>query len=131
MAVKEIERRISIRPMLSGSVIVIIMILLATLLLGILTEFGWTGTVKWSGNLYLMIIYLSIIIGSIMAGFRSNRQGWITGIGVALLSSIFILILAMLAGEKISWPVFLAKTAINSFVGAFGGIIGVNFSHPN
>lgn len=131
MGLKEDEARIAIQPMISGWLMVMILIFVATLALGILTELGWTGTVKWSESLYLTIVYIAIVSGSIIAGFRSRRQGWITGMGVAFLSSIFILILAAFTGEKILWSIFLVKLMINCFIGAFGGIIGVNFSHQN
>lgn len=129
MIPKQDEMNIPVRPIIKGSLFVFVVILLLTVLLGFLTEMGWTGTVQWSGSLYLMIIYLSVVTGAIIAGLKSGRYGWITGVGVGLVSSLLILILAILAGEAVHWPVYLVKTLVNSFIGAFGGILGVNFSN--
>jgi putative membrane protein (TIGR04086 family) len=131
MVQKQNGNNIPVRPILKGSLFVILVILLFTVLLGLLTETGWTGTVKWSSSLYLIIIYLSIIAGSVIAGLKSARRGWITGVGVGLIGSLFILFLAILAGEMIRWPIYLIKTLINIFLGAFGGILGVNFSNAD
>lgn len=117
-----------IKSMINGSFTVVLMTLLVTVVLGILTEIGWTGTLQWGGSLYLVIVYLSVVVGSIFAGLNSGEQGWITGIGVGVIGSVLIYILAMIAGEKVDYPIFLLKILINSFIGAFGGIIGVNLS---
>ena len=129
MIQKQTRTELPIGPILNGSLTGIFLILIMTVFLGIITQFGWTGTVKWAGTLYLIVVYLAIVLGSILAGMKSGRQGWITGLGVGLLSSIFILILAAIAGENIGWPIFLLKSLVNSFVGVFGGIIGVNFAN--
>lgn len=117
-----------IKSIFKGGLTVVLVILFFTVFLGILTQMGWTGTIKWAGSLYLIVIYLSIVIGSITGGMTSGQMGWVTGIGVGLIASILILVLAMIARENIAWPIYLLKTMLNSFIGAFGGIIGVNLS---
>jgi putative membrane protein (TIGR04086 family) len=115
-------------PIIYGSLITVLTILILTTLIGILTNFGWTGTIKWSGNLYLIIVYIAVIAGSTMAGFKSHQKGWKIGAGVGIVSSLICLVFAMLLGEKIIWGVYLIKVLISSFIGTFGGIIGVNFT---
>lgn len=121
-----------LKPIVYGSLVSIGIIVFLTLIVTVLTEFGWTGTIQWSDNLFLILSYLGISIGSIIAGLKSREQGWLTGLGSGLLSSLWIFILAILIGNSINWGLFLIKSLISGFIGAFGGIIGVNISgnHP-
>lgn len=118
----------SFKPVFSGVLAAFMVLLISMFLLGCLTEFGWTGTIQWSDSLYLVIIYLSIIFGSVTAGLKSHQSGWLTGAGVGFFSSILLILLALGIGEKIYWPLFLGKLLLNTFIGAFGGIIGVNLT---
>ncbi len=122
------ESSFPIRPIIYGSLISIGIIILLSLVVTILTEFGWTGTVYWSDQVFLILTYLGVIIGSIMAGLRSREQGWLMGLSSGILTSVWTLILAMLIGNQIHWGFFLVKTLISGFIGTFGGIIGVNLS---
>lgn len=128
MTEKQNAMSVPFGSILSGSLAVVLIIFAVSLLLGILTQFGWTGMLRWSNNLLMILLYGSVVIGAILAGLKSGRNGWITGVGVGVVSSFLILLLAFMVGEPVSWPVFLVKIAINAFIGAFGGIIGVNFS---
>ncbi len=116
------------RPIIYGSLLTIAIVTILALIVTVLTEFGWTGTIYWSDNLFLVITYFGVTVGSIMAGIRSREQGWITGLGAGILSSVWLLILGMLIGDTIHWVFFLTKSLISGFIGTFGGIIGVNLS---
>jgi putative membrane protein (TIGR04086 family) len=122
------ENSFPFRSIIYGSFIVIGIVAILTLIVAILTELGWTGTIYWSENLFLVLTYFGITVGSVMAGFRSREQGWLTGIGTGILSSIWLLILAFIIGDTIHWGFYLTKTLISGFIGTFGGIIGVNLS---
>ncbi len=114
---------------LYGGLAVILIALFVAVLLGVLTVFGWTGTVTWPNNsLFLLALYGVIVIASILAGWRSRQKGWAVGIGVGVVGSLFFLILASIIHEPIIIGIFLVKTLISCFIGAFGGIIGVNLS---
>lgn len=128
MLQKQNDSRLPLKEIFSGSILVILVIILFSLLLGIITELGWTGITKWAGSLYLITLYLAIVIGAILAGVKSKRMGWITGLGVGIFSSILTVVFAGIMGETINWGVFVLKALINGFIGVFGGIIGVNFS---
>lgn len=122
------ENSFPFRPIVYGSFIVIGIVTILALIISLLTEFGWTGAIYWSENLFLVLIYLGVTVGSITAGFRSREQGWLTGLGTGILSSVWLLILAFVIGDTIHWGVFLTKSLISGFIGTFGGIIGVNLS---
>lgn len=122
------ENFFPLRPIIYGSLLSIGIVTILTLIITILTEFGWTGTIFWSDNLFLVLTYIGVTAGSIMAGLKSREQGWITGLGAGLLSSVWLLILAMVIGDTIHWGFFLTKSLISGFIGTFGGIIGVNLS---
>jgi putative membrane protein (TIGR04086 family) len=120
---------VPIGPILYGCLVTLIVNLALTLLLAVLTELGWTATVKpYSNNLYLLIGYLSVIIGSIVAGRESLGKGWLTGLGVGVASSVVFMILNSLLTQPVIWGIFLTKTLINAFIGVFGGVIGINFA---
>ncbi|HOP73918.1 MAG TPA: TIGR04086 family membrane protein [Bacillota bacterium] len=128
MVEKENTMSIPFGPIMSGSLTVILIIFILALLFGVLTQLGWTGVMSWANDIWMLFIYGSVVIGAVLAGLKSGRNGWLTGAGVGVISSVFILLLAFIMGEPVNWPVFLVKIAINAFIGAFGGIIGVNFS---
>jgi putative membrane protein (TIGR04086 family) len=111
-----------------GVIVCLLTIILATIILGGFTDAGWTGMLYWSDGGYLALVYLSLTAGAISAGVFSRSSGWVVGLGVGLLTSIFFLINAWLAGENVNLMLFIAKTFINCFIGAFGGIIGINIS---
>ncbi len=122
------ENYFPFRSMIYGSFFAIGIVTILALMIAVLTEFGWTGTVYWSENLFLALTYFGVTVGSIMAGFRSREQGWLTGLGTGILSSVWLLILAFIMGDTIHWGFYLIKSLISGFIGTFGGIIGVNLS---
>jgi putative membrane protein (TIGR04086 family) len=116
----------SIRPTVIGSLSGFFLTTLIVVLLAIITEIGWTGLIFLPRSFYLLPFYVGLISGSIIAGKLGQEKGWITGVGVGLVSSILLLILSLIFGGGINWAVFAVKVIINCFIGAFGGIIGVN-----
>lgn len=122
------ENSFPFRPIMYGSLLSIGIVIFLTLITTVLTEFGWTGTVFWSDNLYLALTYFGVTVGSIAAGYKSREQGWLTGLGAGFLSSIGLLIMAIIIGDTVHWGFFLTKSIISGFIGTFGGIIGVNLS---
>lgn len=110
-----------------GSLAALFVDLILATFAAVFTELGWTGTVTWPNNsLYLLFFFVAIIIGSIMAGWKSRQKGWAVGTGVAVITSVIWLILALFLRERIELGIFLVKTLLGIFIGAFGGIIGVN-----
>ncbi|MGE5606117.1 MAG: TIGR04086 family membrane protein [Bacteroidota bacterium] len=122
------ENSFPLRSMIYGSFIVIGIVTVLALFITVLTQFGWTGTIYWSEKLFLVLTYFGVTTGSIMAGFRSREQGWLTGLGTGILSSVWLLILAFIIGDTIHWGFYLTKSLISGFIGTFGGIIGVNLA---
>jgi putative membrane protein (TIGR04086 family) len=103
-------------------------VILFTIGLGLLTNAGWQGMLHWSNGAYLLLVYFSIVCGSVVAGLFSRNLGWIAGMGVGLVISLLLLINVLLSGEGIKWLFFIFKTFIHCFIGAFGGIIGINIA---
>jgi putative membrane protein (TIGR04086 family) len=115
-------------PIVKGTIVGFLTVIFLTIGLGMITNAGWQGMLHWSSGAYLMLVYLSLIIGSLCAGFYSCNSGWVVGMGVGLLISFLFLINALLSGEGIKWLFFIFKTFIHCFIGAFGGIIGINIT---
>jgi putative membrane protein (TIGR04086 family) len=111
-----------------GVIVCLLSIILVTMILGSLTHAGWRGMLYWSGGGYLVLLYLPLTVGAICAGFYSRQLGWVVGLGVGLVTSVFFLFNAWFAGENVKMFLFVVKTLINCFIGAFGGIIGINIS---
>jgi len=128
MAEKQNSLNVPIGPVLKGSLAVIMIIFVLSLGLAIVTQLGWAGMLRWSDSLWMILLYVSVVIGAVIAGLKSRRNGWLAGAGVGVLSSLLILMMGWMAGEPVHWTVFTVKLAVNAFIGAFGGIIGVNFS---
>jgi len=118
----------TVKPIFFGVISALFVIIIGVVILGILTEFGWTGSLEWPGTLYSLFVYLAIVIGSVTAGLKSGKQGWLTGMGVGIASSFCFFIFAVWFGNKIYWPLFPLKVFISAFIGIFGGVIGVNFA---
>ncbi len=112
-----------------GSLATFLMTLIFTTFTAAFTELGWTGTISWPNNsLYLLLFFVSVVIGSIMAGWRSRQKGWAVGIGIAIVISILWLILAFSFHQPVHVGIYLFKSLISLIIGTFGGIIGVNVS---
>jgi putative membrane protein (TIGR04086 family) len=121
------ESLIPVGTLIYGSLAAFLMVLILTTCLAVLTELGWTGTITWPNHsLYLLLLFAAVIVGSLLAGWRSREKGWAVGIGVGVISSLVWLILALFLHERIQFGVFLIKTLLSTFIATFGGIIGVN-----
>ncbi|MGE5581333.1 MAG: TIGR04086 family membrane protein [Bacillota bacterium] len=121
------DSSIPVGSVVYGVFAVLLWLIILTVFLAAFTELGWTATVTWPDNhLYLIIFYAAVTIGSITAGWRSRERGWVVGAGVGFLSSVLLLILAFIMHQRFNIGVFMVKMFISSFIGAFGGIIGVN-----
>lgn len=128
MLQEQTELHLPLKSILLGGLAAFVMVLLLATVITIMTSFGWTGIIRWASTLYLIAGYLAIVVGAIYAGYHSKVEGWITGIGVGLVSTILFLFIALFSGTPVTWMAFLIKMLINSFIGSFGGIIGVNLS---
>ena len=123
-------RRFPFGTMIYGSLMALLMILGLTMILAVFTEFGWAGIENWPLNtVNLVLVYSATVFGSIAAGRRSGRQGWVVGVGVGILASLLLLIIAFMGGRTVHAGIFLVKAAICGFIGLFGGIIGVNITN--
>ena len=118
---------IPLKPIIYGCLIMLFTIFILTVILAITVELGWMGTIQpFSNDLYIVLFYLAVVTGSIMAGLKSGSRGWLAGIGVGLCSSIILMILTVFLGLKVNVGIYLVKVLLSSFIGIFGGIIGVN-----
>ncbi|TCL62956.1 putative membrane protein (TIGR04086 family) [Hydrogenispora ethanolica] len=117
------------RPILRGTLVFFAVVVILTVLLSILTELGWTITAFMPNDYYLFIIYIGIISGAVYAGKNAREDGWLIGISVGALSSLLLFLMVIfILRERFQIGVFVVKSLINAFIGAFGGIIGVNLA---
>ena len=123
-------RRFPVGVMIYGSLMALLMVFGVTMILAVFTEFGWAGIENWPHNtINLMMVYCATVFGSVAAGKRSGRQGWIVGLGVGILASLLLLMIALMGGRSVHGGVFLVKSFVCGFIGLFGGIIGVNITN--
>lgn len=121
------DNQIPLKAIFKGSLVAILVIIILTFGLALLTEFGWTITVFMPSNMYLLIVYTGIIIGAISAGKNALENGWLTGIAVGALTSLIVLLMVIfISKSRVNVGIYVIKSLINAFIGAFGGIIGVN-----
>lgn len=121
------EALFPIGAVIYGSLATLFFTLILATFTAVFTELGWTGTVSWPNNsLYLLFFFAAIVIGSVSAGWKSRKKGWAVGIGVAVITSVIWLVLALFMQERVQPGIFLVKALLSIFIGAFGGIIGVN-----
>ncbi len=129
MSVERVEGLLPLKAICFGSMINIGILIICGTILTFLTEFGWAGAANWpEQTMFLLIIFAGVILGSIIAGWKSKQHGWIVGLGVGVITTIFLFFLAIFSQISINYGVFLVKILICSFLGSFGGIIGVNLS---
>jgi putative membrane protein (TIGR04086 family) len=128
----DIDREENLFPVgavIYGSLAAFLMTLILTTFTAVFTELGWTGTISWPNNsLYLLLFFVSVVIGSVLAGWRSRQKGWAVGIAVAIVISFLWLILAFSFHQSVHVGIYLLKSLISLIIGTFGGIIGVNVS---
>jgi putative membrane protein (TIGR04086 family) len=109
-----------------GSMVALFCIIIAAVSLGSVIHWGAAEQIFDSGSLYLILLFTSLTFGAIYGGASSRNRGWVTGIGVGLLTSLIVLMIALGTNVEINWSIYPLKTLINCFIGAFGGIIGIN-----
>ncbi len=110
-----------------GSFVGIGLILGQLLIINTLVFLGFNQVGSWPENTwYLIVTYLGIASGAILAGMKSCEKGWISGFGVGIASCLILVVFALLLGQPINWVIFFGKTLFAGLVGAIGGVIGVN-----
>jgi putative membrane protein (TIGR04086 family) len=109
-----------------GGMVTLFCVIIASVSLGSAIHFGAAEQIFDSGSLYLILLSVSLTLGAIYGGATSQNRGWVTGIGVGFLTSLLLLMIALGTNAEINWSIYLLKTLINCFIGAFGGIIGIN-----
>ncbi|HYH02537.1 MAG TPA: TIGR04086 family membrane protein [Bacillota bacterium] len=122
------DNSISYQSIFKGGLVVLLLIVLLTIVLGTLTHLGWSGLLNSSGTFYMVMLYLALVSGAVYAGYSSQNLGWATGIGVGLVASVLFLMIAVLSGEPFNWLIFILKAVLNCFIGALGGVIGINIT---
>ena len=74
-----------------------------------------------------VIMFVSVLLGGIIAGVKSRGMGWLYGFCSGLLFFCLVLLLNLLMGLGTDSPVFILLILIACvFVGSIGGVIGIN-----
>lgn len=95
------------------------------LLMGILYIAGmdWTGHMR---TVYDYLCYAGVVLGAFLTGHRLKTRGWLGGIILALVYGLFLLLLAKIFGQAISFKISMVKMIILVLLGLVGGVLGVN-----
>ena len=74
-------------------------------------------------------ITVSILLGAITSGKNVQNKGWFNGSIVGMLYTITLLIIHNIFSKNFCLPIKFFKTLlVNTLVGIFGGIVGINSS---
>ena len=79
----------------------------------------------------ILIPVISLFIGGIQIGKRSKNKGWLEGLKLGLISSIFLLIFNFLAFSNSFKPKYLLFYLILIISSIFGSMIGINRKKGN
>lgn len=97
-------------------------ILILTIILTILNYFDiFNGTIVKIFKIINLII--SILIGSILIGHKSNNKGWLEGLKFGLIMSVIIFLFNYLGLNRINYLIYII-ILITSII---GGMIGISF----
>ena len=101
-------------------------VLIAIALLAILYMVGW----DWMNNdrtVYEYINYAAVVLGGFIAGTKLKAKGWLSGLILAVVYWVFMLLLTKILGvQPLTFQNTLIRIGIAALLGALGGIIGVN-----
>lgn len=110
----------------SGMKYSLALVLIALALLAVLYMVGW----DWMTNdqtVYEYINYAAVVLGGFIAGNKLKTKGWLSGILLAVVYWVFLLLLTKLFGVQIvTLQHGLMRVGIAALLGAVGGIVGVN-----
>lgn len=116
-----------IRPILSGIITIIIILLVSSFILSILVHFTSVSerSVEW---LMLPLTMLTLFIGGMMAGSKSGEKGWYVG---GLTGLIFVVISWLLTFLGFNTAIELQQFLLYLgylVLATLGGMFGVNLS---
>ncbi|MDT3426659.1 putative membrane protein (TIGR04086 family) [Paenibacillus forsythiae] len=113
-------------PVLSGLCRAFLWMLLGAFILSLLL---WGSSLSEQDlSLYTYVVHgLAVALGGWTAGKRALRKGWYQGSLTGAFYGIIVLIIGFLALDSPLKPVDLVWIAAAAFIGALGGMIGVNF----
>jgi putative membrane protein (TIGR04086 family) len=114
-------------PLFSGLVYAFIIMAAASLIFSFVLAFTSQSEASFSFYVYLIHL-LSIFIGAYVCGKRTDTRGWYYGGILGLLYSLIIVVVGFLAFDHGLTLQTLFALVAAFFIGAFGGIIGVNHS---
>ncbi|NLZ44627.1 MAG: TIGR04086 family membrane protein [Clostridia bacterium] len=103
----------------------VLLLVIGILLMAVLYVAGmdWTGHMQ---TVYDYLCYAGVVLGAFLTGHRLKTRGWLGGIILALAYGLFLLILAKIFGQAISFKISAVKMIILVLLGLVGGILGVN-----
>ena len=103
----------------------VLLLAIGILILAVLYVAGmdWTGQMR---TVYDYLCYAAVVLGAFLTGHRLKTRGWLGGIISAVVFGVFLLILAKIFGQAISFKLSFVKMIILVLLGLVGGILGVN-----
>lgn len=118
--------RIDWPAVLSGAIVAFVISLVASGLLGVVMLRSSLSDSIIPG-LMAAVGYVSIALGGLYTGYRTEQLGWLNGgmAAVVYVLASFLVGLILFPGVAAAWPL-VKRAAVGFAVGAFGGTMGIN-----
>ncbi|GGH29610.1 TIGR04086 family membrane protein [Paenibacillus segetis] len=115
-------------PTLSGLWYAFLWMLIGALVLSLLLQYSLLEEPQLPWSTYL-VHAISIVMGGIVSGKRAGQKGWYQGAITGLIYGVLLLLISFLALDtSLTWS-DLSLMIPTLILGAFGGVLGVNFSN--
>ncbi|WP_233531670.1 TIGR04086 family membrane protein [Paenibacillus alkalitolerans] len=112
-------------PILTGLLYSLVSMALATVIVSLVLKFS--GMKEGSMTTYVYVIHsAALFIGGLVTGKRSGKRGWYNGGMMGVLYSVVVVLIGFLSYDAALTMYTLVLFALSFFMGAFGGMIGVN-----
>lgn len=79
------------------------------------------------GVVHVVVSCVALVIGSIFAAKSHKRNGWIVGLGVAIMFYIALLLMGFVLGAEEIFSIYvLIKLGLCIVIGVLAGMLGIN-----
>lgn len=120
------RRALQLSAILRGLIGSFIILIAASLILGILFSIMDTLVEEVANRILLVLNYAAIFGGGIYTARKTCTKGWLNGGLVGLLYMVVVLTLGSQYAENVTFLEILLRVLSGFIAGAIGGVLGVN-----